>query len=324
MRRNKEIVTAVGTLTLAIGIGFVMQSSDAAKQHYGVRPAPEVEVAPIKGANILPGVSQVTLTSAAIPQVKSASGVGIVADHLVSRVAVSKTQRKEESTSSCAINVSAEEIPGALINISLAAPCLPNERLTVHHNGLKFSETTDENGNLDTAVPALSEHAVHIVAFANGDGAVVQSRVEALAGYGRAVLQWRGDAGFQLHAREFGADYGTNGHIWAGTQQSASQALEQHHGFVLQLGNAEVPEPFLAEVYTYPLAQADRRGTIDLTIEAEVHARNCGLDIEAQSIELINGSVKTQDVVLAIPDCDAIGSFLVLNNLVSDMQVALK
>ena len=90
----------------------------------------------------------------------------------------------------------------------------------------------------------------------------------------------------------------------------------------MRLGNAKTPLPHLAEVYTYPMAKAAQRGTIDLTIEAEVHARNCGLDIEAQSIELVDGKLRTQDVVLSIPDCNAIGSFLVLNNLVSDMKIA--
>jgi len=186
-----------------------------------------------------------------------------------------------------------------------------------------FSETTDMEGHLSTVVPALSERAVFMMQFANGDGVAAQIHVSDLALYGRAVLQWRGDAGFQLHAREFGADYGTDGHIWSGSSKTLP-SLDQSQGFVLGLGNADVNEPFLAEVYTYPLARSEQRGTIDLTIEAEVHARNCGMDIEAQSIELRDGDLKTQDVVLSIPDCDAIGSFLVLNNLVSDMKVAAK
>ena len=35
MQYMKEIVTGVGTLAIAVGIGFVMQSSDTAKQRYG-------------------------------------------------------------------------------------------------------------------------------------------------------------------------------------------------------------------------------------------------------------------------------------------------
>jgi hypothetical protein len=78
----------------------------------------------------------------------------------------------------------------------------------------------------------------------------------------------------------------------------------------------------MAEVYTFPTAMGAQTGTIDLSVEAEVTVMNCGLEIEAQSLELQGGSVKTQDLTLAVPECDAKGSFLVLNNLVQDLTVA--
>lgn len=333
MRHSKEIVTAVGTLALAVGIGFVMQSSELAKERYQVRPAPEapsehvVKEAPApvvehRGASLLPEVSEIHLTSASVPRIASASGMGLLADHIVTHIAATEEPAVTAENTVCGYHASGQVLDGGLIKLSLDAPCYPNERVTIHHNGLMFTETTDNDGGLSTIVPALSERAVVMMQFSNGDGAVVQAHIEGLDLYGRAVLQWRGDAGFQLHAREFGADYGSVGHVWAGSEAPFDSALDNNQGFVVKLGNAAVPEPQLAEVYTYPLAKAEKRGTIDLTIEAEVHARNCGLDIEAQSIELVDGSIRTQDVILSIPDCDAVGSFLVLNNLVSDMKVA--
>ncbi len=335
MRHGKEIVTAVGTLALAVGIGFVMQSSELAKERYKPRPAPEANIEleraqetltpnDERGASLLPEVSDVRLTSASVPRVRAASGMGIIADHIITHVAATEEPTMQSVQQSCAYGATAKIVDGGLIQLSLDAPCSPNERLTIHHNGLIFSETTDQDGALTTVVPALAERAVIMMQFSNGDGAVVQTHIEGLDQYGRAVLQWRGDAGFQLHAREFGADYGSIGHVWAGSNAPVESAIDNSHGFVVRLGNPAVPQPHLAEVYTYPMAKADKRGTIDLTIEAEVHARNCGLDIEAQSIELMGGSLRTQDVVLSIPDCDAIGSFLVLNNLVSDMKIASK
>ena len=335
MRHSKEIVTAAGTLVLAMGIGFVMQSSETAKERYGVRTAPEAEKEQVqatpefptqvqKGASLLPELSDIHLTSASFPRVRAASGYGIDADHLVKQVATTQATNVAMPAQPCNYETNATAITGGLVIVELDAPCQPNEQLTVHHNGLMFSETTDANGHLKTIVPALSSRAVFMMQFANGDGAAAQTSVSELPLFGRAVLQWHGDAGFQLHAREFGADYGSTGHIWSGTESPVHKALEDNHGFVLRLGNPDVNEPFLAEVYTYPLVQSEQRGTIDLTIEAEIHARNCGLDIEAQSIELVGGDLKTQDVVLSIPDCEAIGSFLVLNNLVSDMKVAAK
>ena len=37
---------------------------------------------------------------------------------------------------------------------------------------------------------------------------------------------------------------------------------------------------------------------------------------------MADGAMKTQDLTLAVPGCDAVGSFLVLNNLVTDLKVA--
>ena len=47
------------------------------------------------------------------------------------------------------------------------------------------------------------------------------------------------------------------------------------------------------------------------------------LEIEAQSLEIqTDGKVRTQNLTLAVPDCEATGSFLVLNNLLQDLKVA--
>ena len=57
--------------------------------------------------------------------------------------------------------------------------------------------------------------------------------------------------------------------------------------------------------------------------EAEVTAQNCGQVIEAQSLELGDGGrLRTQYLTMTAPDCDAIGDFLVLNNLVDDPKIA--
>ena len=269
-------------------------------------------------------VSDVHLTSASFPRVRSAAGFGIVADHIITRVAAKQEATDASPRASCAYSAKARNMDGGLIKLSLEAPCYPNERVTIHHNGLILTEATDDDGALTTFIPALAQRAVVLMEFSNGDGAVVQTHVEEFSQYGRTVLQWQGDAGFQIHAREFGADYGSSGHVWAGSETPIDSALDTDSGFVVRLGNADVPQPHLAEIYTYPLGKAKQRGMIDLTVEAEIHARNCGMDIEAQSIEILDGKLRTQDVVLSIPDCDAIGSFLVLNNLISDMKVAAR
>jgi len=95
------------------------------------------------------------------------------------------------------------------------------------------------------------------------------------------------------------------------------------NGLLTRLGDTQATEPLMVEIYTFPSQMSARPGVIDMTVEAEVTASNCGLEIEAQSLEIsAGGRLKTQNLTLSVPDCDAVGSFLVLNNLVGDLKVA--
>ena len=94
-------------------------------------------------------------------------------------------------------------------------------------------------------------------------------------------------------------------------------------GYMTRNGDIEASEPLMAEVYSFPVAKAGQEGDVALSVEAEVSEANCGLEIEAQALELRGDDpVKTQNLTLAVPDCDAVGNFLVLNNLLQDLKVA--
>ena len=230
----------------------------------------------------------------------------------------------EAPTVACSIKASALVEAGAMVRLDVTAPCLPNERTVVHHNGMMFTAVTDETGSLSTLVPALSETAVLIVEFANGEGAVATAEVASLMFYDRVVLQWAGSTGFGLHAREYGADYGSIGHVWSGAAREVTAAALGEGGFLTRLGEEDALAPLIAEVYTFPTGSASRGGDIALSVEAEVTAENCGQDIEAQSLEVqADGSLHTQYLTLAVPDCSSVGDFLVLNNLVDDLKIAL-
>jgi hypothetical protein len=311
MRVSKELVTAAGTLALAVGIGLVMQSSDEAKVRYGEQQPPvpqQVETESVKEASIMPALKGVQLTSA---------GDVTLRQKIASRTTTAKTVAAR-IVQTCDVVAQTKVTTGALVNLQVSAPCKSNARVVIHHSGLMFSERTDLDGKLNVTVPAMSRQAVFIVEFDDGDGTVTMASVPEMSLYKRTALQWRGKSTFQLHALEFGADYDTEGHVWSGAVQSVASALEASHGFVVPLGNASVKEPLLAEVYTYP----SQEGPVDLRIETEIAANNCGLDIEVQSIAYKEGNLHTDDVVLSIPDCSVMGDLLVLSNLIDHEDVA--
>ena len=321
MWRTKEILTAVGTLACAVGIGYVMQSSDTAQQRYG---AGEAQL-PVADNGALLEVEGITLTSAAL---ESPMALPTLDDRVVKAAAPQGLPPAPKNHSAaipatCDIIAEAHAVAAAMVKLTLDAACLPDERLTVHHNGMIFTEVTDEQGQLSVTVPALAEEAVFILAFGNGDGAVAQTSVPELSDFNRVVLQWKGTAGFELHAREFGADYGEAGHVWSGAPRDMTAAVLGEGGYMTRNGDIEASEPLMAEVYSFPVAKAGQEGDVALSVEAEVSEANCGLEIEAQALELRGDDpVKTQNLTLAVPDCDAVGNFLVLNNLLQDLKVA--
>jgi len=338
MLRNKGILTAVGALGCAAAIGLIMQNSDSAQRLYGNSPAEpaEFEMAPleeINTSNVLLDVERIALTSGELEAVSDAPQAGlpenvptptkVSAPQTLPAPALPETAPQAQAVPACELVANARPMAAAMVNLTLEAACLPNERVTIHHNGMIFTQTTSDAGTLDVDIPALAAEAVFILAFSNGEGAVAQTTVEDVSDFDRVVLQWKGDTGFEIHAREFGADYGASGHVWQGSPGDVAGAITGVGGFTQRFGDIKAPEALLAEVYSFPKAANERSGSVSLSVETEISDVNCGLEIEAQTLEIqAGGDMKTRNLSLSVPECDAAGTFLVLHNLLQDMTVA--
>ncbi len=337
MTSAKRIITILGTLFCALGTGFFMQ-------HFMQGPAvdDQVRVASASGATaITPVISDadvptdvIELDSTAIASAvpvppSSAPQPERLPDEPVTLAALDDEPIEqfpvEEPTPSfaCEMTLNANPAAAALVELVLDAPCQGNDYFTVHHSGMMFTQATDAEGKSTMMVPALSENAVFIVTFPNGDSTAASAEVSSVEYYDRAVVQWAGDADLQIHALENGADYDSDGHVWNGAAREMAAAARGEGGFLMRLGNSDVPNAHIAEVYTYPSAIVLEAGEISLSVEAEVSEANCARDIEAQTLQKSGtNQMQARDLVLSMPDCDAIGDFLVLNNLLDDLKIA--
>ncbi|SLN42967.1 hypothetical protein PEL8287_02140 [Roseovarius litorisediminis] len=330
----RRLVTAGGTLVCALSIGYLMQSTSSAAPD----PIEKKQIEPTAGRTLDARaadeilISNVVLTSAEPAPPKSSSeptqfSVEKVASASVSpdKLDLEYSKRDLAPRRECKLELSATAIAAAMVKLNLVAPCLINQRFTVHHNGMMFSEVTNSDGNSVLTIPALTEQPVFIVSFPGGNGVVASTRVTSLENYGRAVVQWRGASRFHIHALEYAADYGDVGHVWADAPRDMKAAALGEGGYLTRLGTMAIDNPLLAEVYTFPVATAVHEGEVRLSIEAEVTNGNCGRNVEAQTLQIIEGSVaKAQEIVLAMPDCNAVGDFLVLKNTFNDMKIAQK
>jgi hypothetical protein len=207
--------------------------------------------------------------------------------------------------------------------LRLQATCLADLPVTLHHSGMMFNAHTDAEGMLAIVVPSLAENAVFIAAFDNGFGAAAATSVPDVTKYERIVVQWQGRSGIELHALEFDADYNSAGHVWSSAQRDPQVAIQGQGGFITMLGDQLARDSRIAEVYSFPAGHARRSGAVNLSVEAEITAANCGQDVSAQTIEYRSGGpLKVQDIQLFMPGCDTIGDFLVLKNVLEDLKIA--
>ncbi|KAA9006919.1 translocase [Histidinibacterium aquaticum] len=280
--------------------------------------------APAIDASLLPARDVVTLAAAFEndqPRVP-ASPRGLTApDGQISRASAPS----DPENGACRTTLTAEPAEAAMVDLTLESPCMAEEQATIHHQGMLFTMLTDEAGTARASVPALSEAAVFIASFESGDGAVATARVPSLPDFDRAVLQWEGETGLQLHAREFGAAYGSEGHVWQAAARGPEVAATGEGGFLVRLGDGAGVSPLFAEVYTFPTAASPVSGDIFLSVEAEITEESCGEEIAAQSIQVkADGAADALDLTLAMPGCDAVGEFLVLKNMLADLTLAAR
>ncbi|MFU8777535.1 MAG: hypothetical protein ACNA7M_07675 [Roseovarius sp.] len=322
MSKARRYITAGGTLACALGIGYFMQAGAQRPLHSAaIPPTPAIE-APVE-------ITQIELTSAeaALP-IAAPAPVALPSAPVMLAVAkdvpLTDALPEEEAAPSfaCDYIMEARPLAAAMVEVTLSAPCQPNTGFTLHHNGMMFTAVTDDQGESRLSVPALTEAAVFIAAFEDGQGAIATANVETLALYDRFVVQWRGGEALHVHALEYGADFGASGHVWAGASQDNTRALKGEGGFLTSLGESKLTQALRAEVYTFPTGSASRSGMVHLQVEAQVTDGNCGRDFEAQSIATGVNGLNVQDIVLAMPDCEGIGDFLVLKNLFNDLKIA--
>lgn len=334
MPRLTSYILGGATLVCALGTGYIMQYGFGAP-----KPAPAAaqvleisRVTPTTSAVIAPAVTAVA------PDVLPDVPADLVLEmELPAAPVILKTAAEADLPQTdlpeapaatgfgCDITMSAEATAGAMVDILLTAPCRASERVTLHHQGLMFTEVMQPDGTLSLSIPALAEQATFIASFPGGDGAMASTPVWSLPFYDRVAVQWKGDAGLQLHAREFAADYFSEGHVWAAAAGDLTAAAKGEGGFLTRLGRTDTPEALMAEIYSFPSGTARKSGTVLLSVEAEVTAANCDTAVEAQTLEIRGGSdLRTHDLTVEMPSCEGVGDFLVLKNLVEDLTIAAK
>ena len=222
----------------------------------------------------------------------------------------------------CNISLTALPAHGAIARLQLDAPCRRNRRILIEHAGLEFADIVGEDGSFSVDLPVLQKFGDYTVTFADGVTVGASTLSLIVDGYDRVAISWLGGPGMHIHALEFSADYGDAGHIWANAPGDGGAGAQAEGGYLVQLGNPDVLNPRLAEVYSFPIARAPRDGTVRLIVEAEVTATTCGKEMVGRMIQLSgSGDMANMSFSLEMPDCGDAGGYLVLKNLIQDLEI---
>ena len=223
----------------------------------------------------------------------------------------------------CGLSVSAVALEGAQVALDIMDPCQAHSRVIIEHSGLNLTGQTDVMGLLTMDIPVFENPAFFTVRMPDGTSDSALALVPDLGDYYRVGLQWNENRQLELHALEFGASYGEPGHIWLNNAGNVDRALSGEGGFVVQIGDAGVESPMMAQIYSFPRDTLEETGNVRLSIEAPVTEANCGQDTQARTLELDeDGTVAVIELTFTLPGCDAVGDYLLLQNLLQDLRVA--
>jgi len=213
--------------------------------------------------------------------------------------------------------------PGAMIDIAFDAPCHPMARIVIRHAGMAVTGLTSATGTFDLTLPALRVDADVTADVRGGPIVFADVAVPDFADYDRVVVQWQGADSFELHAYEFGASFGEFGHVWSQSPRGPDAADLAEGGFLTALGDRQVDWPLLAEVYSLPTGRIDRAGDVRLSVEAAVTPETCGREMLGEAIVVQGGQPPALiEITLPMPGCDVSDGFLVLNNLLPNLNIA--
>jgi hypothetical protein len=313
---KRKMARVLAVVAVALATGHLVQTMAARKMQpppqtaqpgNTAKPKAVVQLAATNDAAALPPAMKTPLY-AATSSLPVALSVGPAFP-----VAVSPTPKAPTVVADpCPVTLDLMADPGAMIGMMLLAPCHPGERVVVRHAGLAVTMMTTATGLVFLALPALETNANVQVRFTDGSDVSGTVTVSDLATVRRFGVQWQGDDAFQVYGIE-------PANTISATDPGVAPVVDLplSGGFLTRLGDASAVTPLLAEIYTYPDASR-----AEVVVEAAVTPGTCGREILGETLVSVAGSVTVTDLSLVMPECDAIGDFLVLNNLASDLTLA--
>lgn len=199
-------------------------------------------------------------------------------------------------------------LPGAMVHLSLSAPCNRNERVVIRHAGLSFVSRTQVDGKLTAVLPAMKTDAMIAVYLQDSRLVLGKIAVPETANYSRLALVWEPPAEVELRV--------TDGYKVLVGNSTPMPGEEQR---VIALGQQSVQSPVLARVYSVP---GPDLGQVDITAELRITPASCGRTLRLETVYSSGGVATQSEREVAVPLCGTAGDILLLKNLGAPLKLA--
>ncbi|MBL4807472.1 MAG: hypothetical protein JKY31_09295 [Rhodobacteraceae bacterium] len=230
-----------------------------------------------------------------------------------------------EQQSVCEISLDPSVRRGANILLFIIAPCKPEMPVTLAHAGLEFTILTDIEGTASVVIPALERTAEITATFADGSSATTVALVSDINDVTRAAITWRGEADLNLHAFEYGAIEGDDGHIWSGAARDFRTARLRGGGYLVELGDKSIEGGAMAEVYTMLLGRSVERGIVTMSLEINNGDSVCGSDVSARTIRTrSDNSAGSRSIRFTLPNCGGAISQMTVPGAIDDIRLVAR
>lgn len=169
---------------------------------------------------------------------------------------------------SCDLGVRSSAASGGSSRIRLQSDCRANELFEINHGNLRFSGQFDGSGRGDIDIPVLDTG--NGITILTQDGTLTPAEMQ----YNRREVEltlrvavaWTAPVDLDLHAFEYAAGFGADGHVWQESPRGFRLVRRGGGGFLanypaLSAGGQSI------EVYTFWANSRARRGTARIAVD---------------------------------------------------------
>ncbi|MEO1611219.1 MAG: hypothetical protein AAFU55_02515, partial [Pseudomonadota bacterium] len=152
--------------------------------------------------------------------------------------------------------------------VAIVSDCRPGAPFVIEHAGLSFSGRLDAGGGGSIAIPVMAEDGVAAVRFQDGSGErfSLNYNWRELELTLRVAVAWTDPVDLDLHAFEYAAPFGADGHVWEERPSGFRRVRRSGGGYLANYPSATEGGQSV-EVYTFWANSRARRGVARIALD---------------------------------------------------------